>query len=85
MGARVRKDHALVYSERRRARGREDHLDVDPEGATIRFGHEGPDVITEFADVDNLERLAVLATDGVRQHRAQPADHRAATAVVEQV
>jgi hypothetical protein len=40
-------------------------------GAAIHFGHEGPDLIMDFADVDSLERLATVAADGARQIRAR--------------
>lgn len=37
------------------------------EGATIAFGHTGPELTIEFCDVDSLERLAAVAADGARQ------------------
>lgn len=40
-------------------------------GAAIHFGHDGPDLIMDFADVDSLERLATVAADGARQLRAR--------------
>jgi hypothetical protein len=39
--------------------------------AAIHFGHDGPELIMDFADVDSLERLAAVATDGARQLRAR--------------
>ena len=39
------------------------------DGAAIHFGNDGPDLCIDFADVDSLERLAVVAADGVRQLR----------------
>jgi hypothetical protein len=41
------------------------------EGATIRFGLDGPDVKMDFADLDSLERLGAVAADGARQLRAR--------------
>ncbi|MBV9139514.1 MAG: hypothetical protein JO115_01070 [Pseudonocardiales bacterium] len=72
MGSRVRTDQALVYANVGM------HADVEitlamnaegGEGAAIYFGHDGPDVIMDFADVDSLERLAAVATEGARQMR----------------
>jgi limonene-1,2-epoxide hydrolase len=37
------------------------------EGATIAFGHTGPDLSIDFIDVDSLQRLAAVAADGARQ------------------
>lgn len=37
------------------------------EGATIAFGHTGPDLNIDFCDVDSLQRLAAVAADGARQ------------------
>lgn len=40
-------------------------------GAAIHFGHDGPDLIMDFADVDSLERLAMVAADGARELRTR--------------
>lgn len=72
---RVRNDRAKVYANVGV------HADVeitlrmygdDEDGAAIHFGMDGPDLCIDFADVDSLERLAVVAADGVRRLRGQP-------------
>lgn len=40
-------------------------------GAAIHIGHDGPDLIMDFADVDSLERLATVAADGARVLRVR--------------
>ena len=40
-------------------------------GAAIYIGHDGPDLIMDFADIDSLERLAAVAADGARQLRTR--------------
>lgn len=42
-------------------------------GASIYIGQDGPDLAMDFADIDSLERLAAVATDGARQLRARAA------------
>jgi hypothetical protein len=72
VGVPVRKDKALVYANIGVHTDVEITLAMDRdggEGAAIHFGHSGPDVIMEFADVDSLERLAAVAADGARQLR----------------
>lgn len=48
-------------------------------GASIHIGQDGPDLAMDFADIDSLERLAAVATDGGasaprqgRRERARP-------------
>lgn len=43
--------------------------DADAREAAIHFGSEGPDLCIDFADVGSLERLATVATEGVRRLR----------------
>ncbi len=67
MGARVRNDPALVYTNV----GVHDDVEITlvmerDEGAAIHLGRRGPDVIMEFADVDSLERFAAVAAEGAR-------------------
>lgn len=70
MGTVVREDKALVYANVGVHAEVEITLAMDREGdAAIHFGHSGPDVIMEFADVDSLERLAAVAADGARRLR----------------
>lgn len=83
MEARVRSAHAVVYANIGVHADVEITLEVDlegGEGATIRFGHLGPDVIMDFADADSLERLANLAADGARQLRDRTTSDRVPTA-----
>jgi hypothetical protein len=40
-------------------------------GAAIYFGHDGPDLVMDFADVNSLERLSAVAADGARRLRAR--------------
>lgn len=74
MAAGVRNEKALVFANVGV------HADVeitlalygdDGDGAAIHFGTDGPDLCLDFADVDSLERLAVVAADGVRRLRGQ--------------
>jgi len=70
VGTVVRKDKALVYANVGVHAEVEITLAMDRDGdAAIYFGHSGPDVIMEFADVESLERLAVVAADGARRLR----------------
>ena len=74
MAARVRNEKASVFANVGV------HADVEItlklygdecDGAAIHFGTDGPDLCIDFADVDSLERLAVVAADGVRRLRGQ--------------
>jgi hypothetical protein len=68
----VRTDPALVYATIGVHTDVEITLSMERDGglgAAIHFGRTGPDVIMDFADVDSLERLAVVAADGARQLR----------------
>ncbi|HEU5473387.1 MAG TPA: hypothetical protein VFV67_22315 [Actinophytocola sp.] len=79
MGASGRNDSPSVYANVGVHAGVEITLEVDRDGgeaSTIRFGPDGPDVIMDFADLDSLERLAVLAAEGVRRIRAGADDPR---------
>jgi len=81
---RVRKEPAMVYVTVGLHADVEITLAMDSDGgetAAIHFGYTGPDVIVDFADVDSLERLALVAADGARQLRDRIAANRAATAV----
>lgn len=73
MGMRGRNERATVFANVGV------HADVEitlalyddgGDGAAIRFGIDGPDLSIDFADVDSLERLAMVAADGVRRLRA---------------
>lgn len=69
-----RKDRARVYTSVAVHADVEITLAMDRDGgdgATIHFGHDGPDVVMEFADVDSLERLSAVAADGARRLRAR--------------
>lgn len=67
-----RTDRAPVYANVGVHAGVAITLTVDRSGATILFGHDGPDLIVDFADADSLERLAAAATDGARRLRTRP-------------
>lgn len=43
---------------------------MDGNGAAIHFGHDGPDVVMEFADIASLELLSAVAAEGARRLRA---------------
>lgn len=45
-------------------------LAMDGNGAAIHFGHDGPDVVMEFADIASLELLSAVAAEGARRLRA---------------
>ncbi|MPZ85237.1 MAG: hypothetical protein GEV28_34555 [Actinophytocola sp.] len=78
MEPHVRKDRALVYANVGVHADVEIALAMDldgGEGAAIHFGHDGPDLIMDFADVDSLERLAAVAADGARRLRARLTAH----------
>lgn len=65
------RERASVYANVGVHAGVEITLAVERHGATIHIGHDGPDLIMDFADVDSLERLATVAADGARQLRAR--------------
>jgi hypothetical protein len=70
MEARVRKEPPVVYVVVGVHADVEITLVMYPdggEGATIAFGHTGPELAVEFCDVDSLERLSAVAADGARQ------------------
>lgn len=75
VNARVRKDKPAVYANVGVHDDVEITLAVDGYGASIHFGHDGPELSVDFADVESLERLAVVAADGVRQIREGNAGH----------
>jgi hypothetical protein len=76
IGVGSRTSHATVYANVGVHADVEITVAVDRHcGAAIHFGHEGPDLIMDFADVDSLERLATVAADGARQLRARIAAH----------
>jgi len=81
---RIRKEPAMVYANVGVHADVEITLAMERDGgetAAIHFGHTGPEVIMDFADVDSLERLALVAADGARRLRDRIAANRAATAV----
>ena len=70
MAVGSRNNHATVYANVGVHVDVEITLTVDRCcGAAIHFGHDGPDLVMDFADVDSLERLAAVAADGARQLR----------------
>jgi len=76
---RTGEEHASVYASVGVHAGVEITLSMAPQdelGAEIYFGHDGPDLVMDFADVDSLERLAEVAADGARQLRARTAEGR---------
>jgi len=68
------RERATVYANVGVHAGVEITLAVERHGAAIHIGHDGPDLIMDFADADSLERLAAAATDGARQLRATTAN-----------
>lgn len=50
-------------------------VESDGDGAVIRFGDTGPDLILDVADLDSMERLAAVAAEGARQMRERLAAH----------
>jgi hypothetical protein len=65
-------EHATVYANVGVHAGVEITLVVESHGgigAAIYFGHDGPDLVMDFADVDSLERLSAVAADGARRLR----------------
>jgi hypothetical protein len=72
MAASIRRDPASVYANVGVHTGVEITLALDAqdgEAAAIKFGHTGPELIVDFADVDSLERLSAVAADGARRLR----------------
>jgi hypothetical protein len=72
MGASVWQELPSVYADVAVRAGMAITLAMDGEdgeGASINFGHDGPQLSLDFADVDSLERLAAAAADGARQLR----------------
>jgi hypothetical protein len=72
VGARIRKAPADVFVDVGVHADVEITLTMERDGgagASIAFGHTGPDLTLEFCDVDALERLAAVAADGARQLR----------------
>jgi hypothetical protein len=70
---RADEERANVYASVGVHAGVEITLSVERQGelgAEIHFGHDGPDLIMDFADADSLERLAEVAAEGARQVRA---------------
>lgn len=70
----VTNEHATVYANVGVHAGVEITLVVESNGgigAAIYFGHDGPDLVMDFADVNSLERLSVVAADGARRLRAR--------------
>ena len=63
-------ERAFVYANVGVHAGVEISLTVDRHSAAIHIGHDGPDLVMDFADVNSLERLAAVAADGARQLRA---------------
>ncbi|MFC4852296.1 hypothetical protein [Actinophytocola glycyrrhizae] len=45
--------------------------------AEIHIGGDGPGLTMDFADVDSLDRLASVATDGARRLRDRATEHEA--------
>jgi hypothetical protein len=71
---RTGEERASVYASVGVHAGVEITLSMAPQGelgAEIYFGHDGPDLVMDFADADSLERLAEVAKDGARQLRAR--------------
>jgi hypothetical protein len=74
MDARVRKSNPSVFANVGVHAGVDITLVMDPddaEGAAIRFGHDGPDLTLDFADVESMELLSSVAAEGVRLLRGR--------------
>ena len=81
MGTRVRREPATVFANVGVHSDVEIKLTMERdggEGATIGFGHTGPELTIEFCDVDSLRRLAAVAADGARQLRERIAANSSA-------
>lgn len=79
MGALVRKEQPVVFTEVGLHADVEITLDWDNSGAIplIHIGSEARTTLT-FAEVDSLERLAAVAAEGARQFQERLADEAGA-------